>query len=742
MTSFSYTENTSKGDLPQEPMFTSGGCKPSAEELSKYEVLAVAVRCSHGNMLLSRLHGHTSPTSGLWLPYIVLKKDCRKLGPTGAPNSGVALLGQFLLREVNQPTSELADVANQTSSPPPFEKISVHSLTRIQLPNGRFFSRLIYLGSWSADVACCQQSNSTTTNNNLIWAPVSGILNSSASKKNNTDSNQQTVVSRLWGSEVTIYAGILASTSKMRSILDCSNGYRLTLTEVTLDEHVLKYVQRQSKLGPLEAASTDGNDAAAAPSPNGTTLSFIEHVSAAKYTEAIVLKLYSDFVQHCYPATSMTLASYRAYAATIKLDVYLSDEKLASAFQASNYKAKGYLTFNEFLLGLVSLDPGSVHNRARYSFVFRYYNSAGDGALSRADMSRLLADTRTFAQWKMPDETALSLAAFVEEVTTERLKGTSALCRSKRSIVKLIKDGTAYELIRGSAGDAVAQLEATCTRCRPKTYSLAVHTLDLSHLSSLHNPKDILGSDLHYLTAPEDGLSSLKRAHSREFIFSRTAVAGYVLEIVRKLRHFNRMPAERQSAVREQVNRELTSSLLNALCDQVSEVLSVESRVLQVATPTFVMGDIHGNINDLLTFEQQLWPMAPAAQTANVLFLGDYVDRGEFGIEVVCYLFAMKLLAPTRFFLLRGNHEIRQIQRNFTFEKECIDKYGKVAGLAIFEKFNSAFDFLPFSATIDESIFCAHGGIPFSVQTIDGLNQLPGCVSEPEKEAPSIWEVM
>ena len=37
--------------------------------------------------------------------------------------------------------------------------------------------------------------------------------------------------------------------------------------------------------------------------------------------------------------------------------------------------------------------------------------------------------------------------------------------------------------------------------------------------------------------------------------------------------------------------------------------------------------------------------------------------------QVVAYLFAQKLLAPTKFFLIRGNHEIRETQKLFTFYK-------------------------------------------------------------------------
>ena len=58
-----------------------------------------------------------------------------------------------------------------------------------------------------------------------------------------------------------------------------------------------------------------------------------------------------------------------------------------------------------------------------------------------------------------------------------------------------------------------------------------------------------------------------------------------------------------------------------------------------------------------------------------MLFLGDYVDRGIFSIEVLIFLFSLKLNYPKDVVLLRGNHETKAMTEHFTFREEVLEKY-------------------------------------------------------------------
>lgn len=111
----------------------------------------------------------------------------------------------------------------------------------------------------------------------------------------------------------------------------------------------------------------------------------------------------------------------------------------------------------------------------------------------------------------------------------------------------------------------------------------------------------------------------------------------------------------------------------------LGHILAAEPRLLRLKSPAYVFGDFHGNMPDLLAFARTMWPLGIHLTPGTFLFLGDYVDRGMFGIEVLCYLFAQKIMLPDKVFLLRGNHEVKVVNVPFPLSPHiqgCDHYYG------------------------------------------------------------------
>jgi hypothetical protein len=98
---------------------------------------------------------------------------------------------------------------------------------------------------------------------------------------------------------------------------------------------------------------------------------------------------------------------------------------------------------------------------------------------------------------------------------------------------------------------------------------------------------------------------------------------------------------------------------------QLSTALFIkECNILQLTAPLSVCGDVHGQFYDLAhlfeTSGSTPGTLNQGTGTPNqYLFLGDYVDRGSFSIEVMIYILSLKLNFPSSVHLLRGNHESR-----------------------------------------------------------------------------------
>jgi diadenosine tetraphosphatase ApaH/serine/threonine PP2A family protein phosphatase len=167
-----------------------------------------------------------------------------------------------------------------------------------------------------------------------------------------------------------------------------------------------------------------------------------------------------------------------------------------------------------------------------------------------------------------------------------------------------------------------------------------------------------------------------------------------------------------------------TAAEVLSLCDSIAPILKAEDSLVSVPFPTRIYGDIHGNLPDLIQFfNRYSWPDKRKGDilSMNYVFLGDFVDRGSFSLEVVVLLFALKVLYPTKVFLIRGNHEDRNMNFHYGFRKSCLFHYGPTDGNSIWEKINDCFDLLPLAGLVGEEVLCIHGGIGSNIDTVGDL---------------------
>ena len=139
--------------------------------------------------------------------------------------------------------------------------------------------------------------------------------------------------------------------------------------------------------------------------------------------------------------------------------------------------------------------------------------------------------------------------------------------------------------------------------------------------------------------------------------------------------------------------------------------------VVDPASVLIFHGDFHGDIRsfistlDWLNQNGHLDGFRVKNPKTYLIFLGDYTDRGAYGVEVIYTLLRLKLENPDHVFMARGNHEDFQMTAAYGFLREGQTKYGKAfSPVSIWRMF----DFLPvviYVGTGTDFIQCNHGGM-------------------------------
>ncbi|OHT16189.1 Ser/Thr protein phosphatase [Tritrichomonas foetus] len=141
--------------------------------------------------------------------------------------------------------------------------------------------------------------------------------------------------------------------------------------------------------------------------------------------------------------------------------------------------------------------------------------------------------------------------------------------------------------------------------------------------------------------------------------------------------------------------------------------------VIEIEAPFYIIGDLHGNLIDLL----RIFSLIYMSNEIRIVFLGDYVDRGHYSLEVLLLILALKCKYPSSVYLLRGNHEfvegshVHSLVDNL---KSCYaNDYEQLYSMAA-----DIFSYLPIAAIISNQILCIHGGLSPKLRSLSDLYKI------------------
>jgi len=139
------------------------------------------------------------------------------------------------------------------------------------------------------------------------------------------------------------------------------------------------------------------------------------------------------------------------------------------------------------------------------------------------------------------------------------------------------------------------------------------------------------------------------------------------------------------------------------LLEKVERVLEKEQRLIQLPSQGKVVfvGDTHGDLDASQEVIQRY-----LKKPYRIVFLGDYVDRGDYSEENIQYLLRLKVERPEEIFLLSGNHE------GFMVKEFHPSNFWGSLSLREREEYGLLFSKFPLAVATQNGILALHAALP------------------------------
>lgn len=189
--------------------------------------------------------------------------------------------------------------------------------------------------------------------------------------------------------------------------------------------------------------------------------------------------------------------------------------------------------------------------------------------------------------------------------------------------------------------------------------------------------------------------------------------------------------------------KEASKSLMS-LVEGCQQVLASQPLLSQAKLPCKIFGDTHGQLRDVLMFFHA-FGMPGAPDCPNVVFNGDFVDRGQHQLELLIVLLALKVLYPTKVQLNRGNHEDTTMNNKYGFANAVRSSFAEPMGSQMFDMISQCFMYLPVACLVGGKVLVLHGGIGDGKWRLGDLTQVKRPISHEDLQNPSnriLWNIL
>lgn len=139
--------------------------------------------------------------------------------------------------------------------------------------------------------------------------------------------------------------------------------------------------------------------------------------------------------------------------------------------------------------------------------------------------------------------------------------------------------------------------------------------------------------------------------------------------------------------------------------------------ILPEGSDIIIIGDIHSGIHSFVEIVDNLVSRGILDQSLNIkngyyiVFLGDIVDRGGYGLDILHVIFRLKVKNPLNVFVINGNHEDIGTYSRFGFKNELESQLKDVDDQILVHDLLTYLPTVLFVKTNDEWLQLNHGGI-------------------------------